>query len=108
MASQYHNSEGANLSGKTATKTVMKGRTKKPVQSGNIQSSAKELDLGYMGSREERADTRTIASRKRLHDQMSSEIEAFLAHGGEINQVEPHVTADPPKRPVSHYGQRPI
>ena len=118
MASQYHNSEGANLSGKTATnnatKTAMTGRIKKSAQSGKIQSSgkaakaAKELDFGYMGSREERADTRTIASRKRLHDQMNSEIEAFLAHGGEINQVEPHVTADPPKRPVSHYGQRPI
>ncbi len=66
------------------------------------------LDIGYMGSREERADTRTIASRKRLHEQMSDEVEAFLARGGEISHIEPHVTADPPKRPVSHYGQRPI
>ncbi|ARN76342.1 hypothetical protein BST96_08405 [Oceanicoccus sagamiensis] len=61
-----------------------------------------------MGSREERADTRTIASRKRLHDQMSDDVEAFLARGGQISKIDPHVTADPPKRPVSHYGQRPI
>ena len=66
------------------------------------------LDISYMGSREERADTRTIASRKRLHDQMTDDVEAFLARGGEINHIDAHVTADPPKRPISHYGQRPI
>ena len=68
----------------------------------------KSLDLSYMGSREERADTRTIASRKRLHDQMNDDVAAFLARGGEISHIDSHVTADPPKRPVSHYGSRPI
>ena len=72
------------------------------------QSKEQALDIGFMGSREEWADTRTVASRKRLHEQMSDDVEAFLARGGQINHIEPHVTADPPKRPVSHYGQRPI
>ena len=36
------------------------------------------------------------------------EIEAFLATGGEINQVAPHVTADPPQKPSSRYGGQPI
>ena len=72
------------------------------------KATEQDLDIGYMGSREEQADTRTIASRKRLHDQVNDDIEAFLAHGGEINHIAPHVTADPPKHPVTHYGQRPI
>ncbi len=74
----------------------------------STESTEQALDIGYMGSREERADTRTIASRKRLHDQMNNDVDAFLARGGQINKIDPHVTADPPKRPVSHYGQRPI
>ena len=67
-----------------------------------------DLDLSFMGSREETADSRTIASRKRLREKMGTEIEEFLARGGKIDQIEPNVTSDPPKRPVSHYGQRPI
>ena len=65
-------------------------------------------DISYMGSREETADSRTVASRKRIRDQLSDEIEAFLARGGKIDHVDAHVTADPPKKPSSNYGQRPI
>jgi len=67
-----------------------------------------DIDLGYIGSREESAEFRTIASRKRLHEKVDHDVEAFLAKGGEIQQVDPHVTADPIERPRSQYGQRPI
>ena len=66
------------------------------------------IDVGFMGSREESADARTIASRNRLRDQMGGEVEAFLSHGGKIAHIAPHVTADPPQKPTNHYGRRPL
>jgi hypothetical protein len=107
MASQYYYRKSDKLSKKTADKNgaIKFIQTEKFHSGVNVEN---KIDLNFMGSREERAATRTIASRQRLHDQMNSEIESFLAHGGEINKVDAHVTADPPKRPVGHYGQRPI
>jgi hypothetical protein len=60
------------------------------------------------GSREESPEERTVASRQKLREQMASEIEAFLAKGGKISQIEPNVTADPPRKPDTDYGSRPI
>lgn len=54
------------------------------------------------------ADERTVASRQKLREEMAAEIEAFLARGGKISQIEPNVTADPPRKPDSDYGSRPI
>ncbi|MFT3929682.1 MAG: hypothetical protein QM709_05200 [Spongiibacteraceae bacterium] len=53
-------------------------------------------------------EERTVASRQKLRDEMSKEIEEFLARGGKIAHIEPNVTADPPKKPDSDYGSRPI
>jgi hypothetical protein len=50
----------------------------------------------------------SIASRQKARDELESQIAEFLARGGKINQVEPNVTADPPKKPTSDYGGRPI
>jgi len=57
---------------------------------------------------EEIPEERTVASRQKLRDEMAKEIEEFLARGGKINHVEPNVTADPPRKPDSDYGSRPI
>lgn len=73
-----------------------------------MDNDEQAIDISYLGSREDSADSRTVASRKRLREQLSDEIQAFLAKGGKIDQVASHVTADPPKRPSSNYGQRPI
>ena len=67
-----------------------------------------QIDLSYMGSRDEQAETRTVASRKRLREQMQSEIEAFLISGGKIQEVEASKVADLPNRPSSNYGSHPI
>ena len=40
--------------------------------------------------------------------EISEQVEAFLAAGGQINYVEPNVLADPPKKPTSNYGSQPI
>jgi hypothetical protein len=65
-------------------------------------------DLAYMGSRDEAADGRTIASRARIRSKVDEDIEAFIASGGAISHIKANVTADPPKKPTSNYGGRAI
>lgn len=50
----------------------------------------------------------SIASRQKARDELDSQIAEFLARGGKINEVPANVTADPPKKPTSDYGGRPI
>lgn len=50
----------------------------------------------------------SIASRQKARDELDAQIAEFLARGGKINQIDPNVTADPPKKPTSDYGGRPI
>lgn len=66
------------------------------------------VDLSFIGSREEVAESRSVTSRKRLRSQVETDIQAFLNKGGEISEIAPDVTADPPKRPESNYGSRAI
>lgn len=39
---------------------------------------------------------------------LQSDVEAFLARGGQIQQIDDNVMADPPRKPQSNYGSRPI
>ncbi|WP_226668537.1 hypothetical protein [Microbulbifer aggregans] len=57
---------------------------------------------------EEFGEERTVTSRQRARSELSSEVEAFLAGGGAINEIAPEVTADPPRKPQPKYGSRPI
>lgn len=66
------------------------------------QSSARSKDT------EDFAEERTLSSRHRARSQLTAEVEAFLARGGAISEVEPDVTADPPRKPQPKYGSRPI
>lgn len=76
--------------------------------STGAESGSKPPDMNYIGSREDDAEHRTLTSRRRLRSQVDHDIEDFLANGGEIKKVDAHVTADPPKKPSSNYGSRPI
>lgn len=71
-------------------------------------SESSSESAGPAINHEEIPEERTVASRQKLRDEMSKEIEEFLARGGKINHVEPNVTADPPRKPDSDYGSRPI
>ena len=66
------------------------------------------IDLEFMGSREDTATTRTVASRERIRRQMEEDIQAFLGKGGAIQHIAPNVLADPPRKPSTAYGSRPI
>ena len=63
---------------------------------------------GFHTYRDELPSSAAIAERKRQREEMASEIEAFLAKGGRVTEVERNVRADPPKKPESNYGSRPI
>ena len=50
----------------------------------------------------------SIASRQKTRNEIEDQIAAFLARGGQIAEVAPNITADPPKKPTPDYGGRPI
>ncbi|MEY8205373.1 MAG: hypothetical protein RPR40_09890 [Bermanella sp.] len=85
-------------------------RSKKVSQAAvklDAASTAKEPDMQFIGSTEEGV-LRSLASRKKLRDKVDTEVEKFLSGGGAINEIEPNVMADPPRKPTSNYGSRPI
>ena len=47
-------------------------------------------------------------SRKEIRQTIDDQVAAFLAAGGQIQQIDANVTADPPQKPTSNYGSRPI
>lgn len=50
----------------------------------------------------------SVKSRETARAALNSQIEEFLARGGKINLIDNNVTADPPRKPTSNYGSRPI
>ena len=70
--------------------------------------SSQEIDMEFIGSKDEAAEGRTLSSRNRIRSSLDEDIEAFLARGGAIDTVDPNVSGDPPQKPVSNYGSRPI
>lgn len=73
----------------------------------DVVVSEDQPDMEFIGSTEEGV-LRSIASREKLRNQVDNEVEAFLKAGGSINKIEPNVMADPPRKPSSNYGSRPI
>jgi len=63
---------------------------------------------GYHSHNDDMPNSATIAERERQRSEVASEVEAFLAQGGGITSVEANLRADPPKKPESNYGSRPI
>ncbi|BFM09352.1 hypothetical protein [Halioxenophilus aromaticivorans] len=50
----------------------------------------------------------SLASKDKEREELDRQIAEFLARGGKISQVDTHVCADPPQKPSSSYGSRPI
>jgi hypothetical protein len=71
-------------------------------------SALEAIDLDFMGSREDTAAARTVASRERMRRQMEEDMQAFLSKGGAIQHIAPNVLGDPPRKPSTAYGSRPI
>jgi len=63
---------------------------------------------GAAKDKDEGADARTVAGRQKVREKLAKDVEAFLAKGGRIQEIDANTTADPPVRPTSEYGSRPI
>ncbi|MDV7212225.1 hypothetical protein SAMN04244572_03278 [Azotobacter beijerinckii] len=50
----------------------------------------------------------SVEAKQKDRDALARAMEEFLARGGKVQEVEPNVVADPPKKPDSKYGSRPI
>lgn len=47
-------------------------------------------------------------SREEARRKLQQDMEKFLNSGGAIKQIDADVRADPPRKPESNYGSRPI
>lgn len=63
------------------------------------EASAEAADDALVSSAEEKEKQRLA---------MAAEVEAFLSRGGKIQEVGVNVMADPPRKPQTSYGSRPI
>src|SRR5690606_4915033 len=50
----------------------------------------------------------SVEAKQKERDALARAMEEFLARGGRVQEIEPNVVADPPKKPDSKYGSRPI
>ncbi|MEE2733046.1 MAG: hypothetical protein VYA55_19660 [Pseudomonadota bacterium] len=51
---------------------------------------------------------RSLSSREAERRQLQEDMERFLNGGGQIKQIDKDVRMDPPRKPESNYGSRPI
>ena len=57
---------------------------------------------------EEVEELPSVEAKQKERDALAKAMEEFLARGGVVQEIEPNVVADPPKKPDSKYGSRPI
>jgi len=80
-------------------------KSKKPAVHKAVEDA---LDKSKVVENEDSGEARTVASREHLRDELEDAVAKFLASGGKVKQIEPHVTSAPPRKPISRYGDRPI
>lgn len=74
-------------------------------------AEADEAPAGRKSKRAEKEESDelpSIEAKQKERDALERAMEEFLARGGRIQEVEPNVVADPPKKPEGKYGSRPI
>ena len=55
---------------------------------------------------EDKVEEHTVASRQQIRNQLNDEIAEFLARGGQIQQVDPSVSAPVTFKPGGEYGRQ--
>ena len=53
-------------------------------------------------------DLPSVEAKQKDRDALAHAMEEFLSRGGKVQEVEPNVVSDPPKKPEGKYGSRPI
>lgn len=73
---------------------------------GGSINDAVSSGAGYRG--EDSAECRSVSSKNEIRAKLQDDVEEFLKKGGAIKEVSLGVTNDPPRKPQSVYGRRPI
>ncbi|SFM27701.1 hypothetical protein [Halopseudomonas yangmingensis] len=50
----------------------------------------------------------SLEAKAREREMLAKQMEEFLARGGRVQEINDDVVSDPPKKPDSKYGSRPI
>lgn len=70
---------------------------------GNLPPAEEPAQITFEDGRD-----RTVSSREAERLRLQEDMERFLKAGGKVTQVDANVRMDPPKKPESNYGSRPI
>lgn len=57
---------------------------------------------------EELLEGLSIEAKAREREMLARQMEEFMARGGKVQEVDANVVGDPPRKPDSKYGSRPI
>ncbi|MES2663983.1 MAG: hypothetical protein V4629_11860 [Pseudomonadota bacterium] len=79
--------------------------TTAPVEKTSVADDRGE---GRRDSFYDEAISRTVSLKDSSRKKLEEDMRRFLMTGGQVQQIDPNVTADPPQKPVSNYGSRPI
>ncbi len=82
--------------------------SKQEARDEELDTQAAEPRKGGRKARVSDEDSHSIEARDQVREQLDRDVAAFLQSGGKIQEIEPNVTADPPRKPTSNYGSRPI
>lgn len=81
---------------------------------GDAESEADEAPASSGGGGKkakaavEEEELPSVEAKQKERDALAKAMEEFLTRGGKVQEIEPNVVADPPKKPDSKYGSRPI
>jgi len=81
---------------------------------GDAESEADEAPASSSGGGKkakaavEEEELPSVEAKQKERDALARAMEEFLSRGGKVQEIEPNVVADPPKKPDSKYGSRPI
>ncbi|MEH6800975.1 MAG: hypothetical protein V7681_16925 [Halopseudomonas sabulinigri] len=56
----------------------------------------------------EDSDGVSVEAKERERDMLARQMEEFLSRGGKVQEIDSNVVSDPPRKPDSKYGSRPI
>jgi hypothetical protein len=79
-----------------------------PVDDGGDDAPAPAAKGGKSKSAVSVDELPSIEAKNKERDALARAMEEFLSRGGKVQEVEPNVVADPPKKPDNKYGSRPI
>ncbi|GLS27084.1 hypothetical protein [Marinibactrum halimedae] len=75
---------------------------------GSVETDEPNTDSVTTAAKEDYMDDHSVSAKEIERSELQKQIDEFLSRGGKITEVEPNVTADPPQKPSSNYGSRPI